>query len=269
MRGFGTHFQPPGTWSDDGALVLCSVHSLSSCKGFNSHDMAKKFLRWKQDALWTATGRVFDIGTATAHALGRVARGIQPQECGGKEEFENGNGSLMRIMPLSLYRAKSDDIDSVADASAITHAHPRSKLACEFHALFVRSFFESRDLTVSFQETQKRFGEQLAATSETRNFRRILLPDFASIPRAELGSSGYVIDTLEASFWCLLNHSTFAETVLAAVNLGEDTDTTGCVAGGLAGLVHGISTIPVEWRNTIPQQGNLSLLFNQFLPLCP
>jgi ADP-ribosyl-[dinitrogen reductase] hydrolase len=269
MRGFGTHFQPPGTWSDDGALLLCSVESLVECRGFDTQDMVNRFVHWERDALWTATGCVFDIGNATSRALGNAAYGTPPEQCGGTHELDNGNGSLMRILPISLFATTVHDDTAVSIGSALTHGHSRSRLACQFHSGFVRVFSRGLSARDAFQETQIQFEEVLERTSpkERRAFQRILQPDFSQLPECSISSNGYVIDTLESSFWCLLNYDTFRESVLKAVNLGSDADTTGCVTGGLAGLVHGIESIPSEWLDALPMRSDLDSLFDGFIQL--
>lgn len=77
-------------------------------------------------------------------------------------------------------------------------------------------------------------------------------PDtFESAKRDEIKSSGYVVDTIEAAIWCLMNTHSYKECVLTAVNLGDDTDTIAAIAGGLAGALYGYEAIPQEWRNTL------------------
>jgi len=101
MRGFGSHNQPPGTWSDDGALALCTVDSLLHTE-FDTQDMGMRFVRWMNEEYWTATGVVFDVGGATADALMQIASGTPAERAGGCDEYSNGNGSLMRILPVAL-----------------------------------------------------------------------------------------------------------------------------------------------------------------------
>ena len=86
-------------------------------------------------------------------------------------------------------------------------------------------------------------------------YDRLLDPDaFAVIARDNIESSGYVVDTLEAAVWCLLNEDSFDKSLLLAVNLGEDTDTVGAVAGGLAGLYYGYEAIPEKWLSVIKRR---------------
>lgn len=267
MREYGTHHQPKGTWSDDGSLLLCAVESLNE-KGFDAQDMGERFLRWFDVGLWTAHGLVFDIGNATRNALDRISLGTPAEQAGGTREQDNGNGSLMRNLPVALHSATgSDDVlaDQIERASAITHGHDRSKLACVFHGIFVRELLAGHDPKAALQQTQAAFTRRYDGHPELPRFHQGLSPKLASVPESEIGSGGYVIDTLIASLWCLLTTSSFSECVLKAVNLGDDTDTTGCVAGGLAGTLYGVDAIPAEWKAALPRQDDLRTLFECFM----
>ena len=79
-------------------------------------------------------------------------------------------------------------------------------------------------------------------------FSRVLSGEIGGVSEADIVSNGYVVSTLEASLWCLLTTGSFEEAVLRAVNLGSDTDTTGCVTGGLAGIHYGLDHVPERWR---------------------
>lgn len=266
MRGYGTHHQPPGTWSDDGALLLCSVESLTET-GFDTQDMGDRFLRWYDSGLWAAHGLVFDIGNATRIALNRIGAAIPAEEAGGRDPYSNGNGSLMRILPVtlaSLNEDQSEFVDRLQRASSITHGHPRSQLACVFHGLLVRELMSGQPPLRAFECVQDTFAALYANHPEFGAFRDLLQPEFAATPESQIRSGGYVIDTLTASIWCLLSTNTFADGVLQAVNLGDDTDTTGCVAGGLAGIVYGMDAIPTEWLGVLPRPSDLQDLFGRF-----
>lgn len=131
MPAYGTDQQPPGTWSDDSSLAFCLAESL--CHGYDLADLARRFIDWREKAYWTAHGRVFDIGIATSQAIGRLRSGTLPTQAGGRSEEDNGNGSLMRILPLITYLAGKPIAERyriVADASSLTHAHVRSMLSC-------------------------------------------------------------------------------------------------------------------------------------------
>lgn len=273
MRGFGTHHQPAGTWSDDSSLLLCTAESLLS-GSFDPGDLAARFVRWKNENLWTPHGSVFDIGIATSTAISRLAAGTDPLSAGGSSENSNGNGSLMRILPLALFCAgepTSSLTASLAMASRLTHAHPRSQLACAFFGLFVRPLLEGATPADALAAAASLFPATAAtlAPAELPHFNRLLDPSFASLPEHEIHGSGYVIHTLEASLWCLLNTTSFTAATLRAVNLGEDTDTTGCVTGGIAGIHYGINAIPTSWVSTLARHDDVAALFDRFLGVIP
>jgi len=99
-----------------------------------------------------------------------------------------------------------------------------------------------------------------AAFYEWPKYAQLLDGSLPTLPEAEIKSSGYVVHTLEAALWCLLTHDTYSATVLAAVNLGDDTDTTGAVAGGLAGLAYGEAAIPDEWLGVLARRADIEEL---------
>ena len=265
MRGYGMHNQPPGTWSDDGSLLLCSVESLVEA-GFDTQDMGARFVRWYDAAHWSAHGEVFDIGGTTSNALHRIAQGDAAESAGGNGLYDNGNGSLMRILPVVIAGLGECDAalcDQLERASAITHGHERSKLACAFFGLFVRALVAGATPQDALATARSSF-QAIYATRDLMAFQNVLHADIATWKREYVTSGGYVMETLTASIWCLLTTDNFADCVLKAVNLGGDTDTTGCVAGGLAGLFYGVESIPKEWLEVLPRQDELSALFNKF-----
>lgn len=267
MRAHGTHNQPAGTWSDDGSLLLCTAESLAE-KGFNTGDMGGRFLKWFDQGHWAAHGRVFDIGNATRVALDRISLGTPAEKAGGRGEHDNGNGSLMRILPVPLASLECGlDLfcDRIARASAITHAHDRSKLACVLHGLFVRALMQGESPAAAHTWAAREFTARFASHAEFSHFLVVLDTSLSVKTESAIQSSGYVLHTLTASIWCLLTTSSFSECVLKAVNLGDDTDTTGCVAGGLAGVFYGVEAIPPEWTAALPRKNDLSHLFQTFI----
>jgi ADP-ribosylglycohydrolase len=274
MREYGTHRQPRGTWSDDSSLLLCSVDSLTRHQ-FDLDDMGKLFVSWYQEMIWTPHGKVFDVGVATAKALTRIANGVRAEVAGNEDQFSNGNGSLMRIIPVSLRFANDSTgqlLDKVHRASAITHRHPRSQMACGLFALVVRELLhgiEPADALGKALAAFRNFYEPDSWWSvELDYFQMLLAGDLADREESEIDSSGYVIHTLTASFWCMLTTDNYRDCVLKAVNLGGDTDTTGCVAGGLAGVFHGTKSIPPDWIQQLARKGDVACLFHKFADLC-
>ena len=274
MRGYGTHHQPPGTWSDDSSLTFCLAETLATA--YDPADAARRFVRWQDEAYWTAHNNVFDIGIATAEALQRLRNGVAPLQAGGKDEYSNGNGSLMRVLPL-VFTTKdwlvAERFDAVREISSITHAHPRSVLACFIYTEMARHLLAGLRVVKAYRAMVQTVNEFVSTTDiyselELRHFHRVLerpygeyqIKPLLEYEQTEISSSGYVVHTLEAALWCLLQHDSYAATVLAAVNLGDDTDTTGAVAGGLAGLAYGEVAIPAEWLATLARRADIEEL---------
>lgn len=271
MRGHGTHDQPAGTWSDDTSLTLCLMHSLSN--GLNWQDQAAKFRQWKMDDLWTPHGQVFDIGTTTSRAIANYRAVDDPRLAGPNDQYSNGNGSLMRILPMGLYFAHADSktrIELAMQASCLTHRHIRSQLACGFYVELVAHLVQGESITDALVDVQQVFAQIIEEQyfQERMTFTRVLDDQLGACHRDEIPSSGYVMDTLAASLWCCLNAQSYEQAVLTAVNLGNDTDTTAAVAGGLAGLVYGIDAIPKTWLTKLAKRDQIEKLCLQFHHAC-
>ena len=255
MRAYGTHHQPAGTWSDDSSMALCLLQSLTY--GVNYDDMMTRFLRWADEGYMTAHGKVFDMGIATREALVKYAKGTPPLECGGIGIYENGNGSLMRILPMALYlhRAMGPDFPSmpkaysiIHNASILTHAHPISLMACGLFCAAANELLCGKpDIWGGIKTAKVFYKNQVELAPSLDIFQRIEPGILPALPKSDISSSGYVVHTLEAALWCLERHGSFRACLLEAVNLGEDADTVGAVAGGLAGLQYGIDKIPENW----------------------
>lgn len=252
MGGYGTHNQPPGTWSDDSSLTFCLMESL--CNGLDYVDIGLKFQDWFYNSYWTPHGKVFDFGGTTAEAIKNLRRGVEPIYAGGMQESSNGNGSLMRILPLAFFVRNlsiQERYEITKNVSSLTHAHFRSCLACFIYIEFILELLNGHSTLEAYKQmriTLNNFiADQVWNKSETDLFHRILRKNIHEIDEDNISGSGYVLHALEASLWCLLNSNTYEETVLKAVNLGDDTDTTGAIAGGLAGIVYGYDAIPEFW----------------------
>ena len=256
MIGYGTYNLPAGTWSDDSSLAFCLAEALT--QGFDLQVIGQNFVKWKNENYWTPRGHVFDIGVATRQAISRLANGESPELAGGFDETDNGNGSLMRILPLLFYlhdKPIDERYDITGKVSSITHGHIRAVIACFYYLEFAKQIFEGKDKFEIYRDLQTEISDHLISLAinptEISKFDRLLKSDISKLDEAEIQSSGYVLHTLEASIWCLLTTDNYKEAVLKAVNLGDDTDTTGAVTGGLAGLLYGFDNIPEAWLQQI------------------
>jgi ADP-ribosylglycohydrolase len=252
MTGHGTHHQPPGTFSDDSSLTFCLVEALA--EGFDLHTIARNFVRWRDEGFWTAHGFVFDIGGTTGQAIGRLRKGVQPDLAGDSDENCNGNGSLMRILPLLFHlhdKPAGERFDLTRQVSSITHRYIRSVIACFYYLEYARLLLQGSGKREAYDTLRKEIPAFLNSLNvplaEIARFDRLLKGNIAELPEDAISGSGYVLHTLEASLWCLLTTGSYREAVLKAVNLGNDTDTTAAVTGGLAGLFYGWNTIPDHW----------------------
>lgn len=269
MIGYGTYNQPPGTWSDDSSLTFCLAESL--CNGYNIQDQANMFVRWRYENHWTPYGRVFDIGIATRQAIEKMKAGTPPIDCGGTDEHSNGNGSLMRILPLVFYIRNlpiEERWQKTKEVSSLTHAHIRSVMACFYYLEFARLLLEDESkvhVYRSLQSSIPEFWKILNLSSdEIDRFSRLQTGDISQLPEIGIQSTGYVLHTLEAAIWCLLTTENYKDCVLKAVNLGDDTDTTGAVVGGLAGLVYGVEGIPESWLKKLAAREEIEALCDWF-----
>ncbi len=246
MTGYGTYGQPPGSWSDDSSMTLATAESIARLGRIEPADIMQNFARWYLAAEFTPYGEVFDVGGTTRAAILRYQNGVAIDHCGGTDFRDNGNGALMRILPVALVPHSGADVQRVA---GLTHNHSISNAACGIYVEVAEILLAGADKAAVWQKIK---GEACYLPAELGR-----LAELENLPRAQIKSSGYVVDTLEAALWCWLHMDNYRDCVLAAVNLGEDTDTTAAVAGGLAGIYYGCGGekgVPEEWIGQIARR---------------
>ncbi|HBL26439.1 MAG TPA: hypothetical protein DD490_06355 [Acidobacteria bacterium] len=235
---------PPGTWSDDGAQALCLLASLLYRDRFDAGDFSRRLINWYDHGYLAVDGVVFDVGVTTSRAILSLKDGVPPLEAGPADVHDNGNGSLMRVLPLALWH-RGEDAELVQDAHAqsrVTHGHLRSQVCCALYCLWARR------VLASIQEPWD------DAVCTLRNIYHVspdalqeldwsVRPD--DPPQGQ--GSGYVVDCLRSAR-AALQERRYSDIVRSAIRLGHDTDTTACVAGGIAGLRGGLDDIPERWR---------------------
>lgn len=229
MIGYGTHDQPAGTWSDDTSMTLATCASIKNMGKIDCEDIRRQFEAWFYEKKYTPFGEVFDCGITCSQAI--------RNKKGKDDERSNGNGSLMRILPLAFVPDVRDE--QIAEVSAITHAHKISKEAC---IIYVRIAQEM----LAGMSTQEAIEKHVSEKSIFHRLRHI-----CRVEENEIRSSGYVVDSFEAAMWSILTTHSYKECIKKAVNLGDDTDTVAAIAGGLAGILYGIENIPKEWMEKL------------------
>jgi ADP-ribosylglycohydrolase len=262
MIGYGTYNLPPGTFSDDSSLTFCLAEALTI--DFNLQTIADNFVAWLYDDFWTADDSVFDVGNVSERAIKRIKKGIRPELAGSTDANSNGNGSLMRISPLIFYlldKPINERFEITKQVSSITHGHILSVIACFYYLEFALMLLSQKNKFEIYRELQAKISNHLHSilidSKEIAFFDRLLKGNIFELPEEQIYSIGYVLYTLEASIWCLLTTDNYKDAVLKAVNLGDDTDTTGAVTGGLAGLLYGYKNIPSKWISKLARKNDI------------
>ncbi len=259
MIGYGTYNQPEGTWSDDSSLTFCLAESLVG--GYDLADMATKFIAWKSESYWTARGNVFDIGITTSRAIIRLQMILRDKKFEDLkllkyqgDEYDNGNGSLMRIIPLLFFikgKPIAEQFEIIWHVSALTHRHIRAAMCCLIYLRMAEHILDGKSKEECYNEMRNEvqyFWEEMELSErEWKHFDRFIQHDVREVAHVDLRSGGYVMESIEASIWCFLQKDNYVDIVFEAINLGHDTDTTAAIVGGLAGLFYGAETIPEYW----------------------
>lgn len=238
---------PPGTWSDDGAHALCLLASLLEREALDQVDLIGRLASWYDSGYMAVDGHVFDVGIQTSHALERYRQKTPAHQCGGRGERENGNGSLMRVLPMALWHQGTDEelVNLACAQSVVTHAHLRSQMACALYCLWARRLLEGEEHAWDAAVTA------LRAMVPEGHAARVELDTHLVPPLRVAGrGSGYVVDSVRSAR-DVLEKGTYEVVVREAIGLGHDTDTTACIAGGLAGVRDGVGAIPPRWRDRL------------------
>jgi len=262
--GYG---MPAGSWSDDSSMALCTLTSLITY-GYNPQDIMKRFVAWYDNGEYTPFGKAFDIGMTCEDAICNYEEGEDIYHCGLSGERSNGNGSLMRILPACLYfvikrTEDADAIQKIETISALTHAHKRSKIGCGLYYFMVKEIlYGAGDLQKLLQTgLDKGFAFYKKDESSQADLHCYdLLRDLSALSQVDvsnISTSGYVVDSLISSVWGIITTSSYRDALLKLVNLGDDADTVGAIAGGLAGLYYEYEKIPEEWLQAVVKREKL------------
>ncbi|MDO4942580.1 MAG: ADP-ribosylglycohydrolase family protein [Lachnospiraceae bacterium] len=278
MEGYGTYNMPVGTWTDDGSMALATLASINEKDNIVLEDIMQRFMDWEFHGDYTPFGEAFDEGNTCSMAIHHYAKNKNVQTCGRTGEYANGNGALMRILPVCLYYINlqnqlgvldDEAIRDIHNVTSLTHNHLRSHMASGLYYFMAKAIVKEKEadrklcenmdikkcLQQGLDEGFHFYRQNFVHLTEMRHFKRLFhLDKFKNVQETEIRSSGYVLDTIEAVIWCLITTDTFESCLLKAVNLGDDTDTVAAIAGGLAGLYYGYESMPKEWLAAIQKR---------------
>lgn len=271
MLGYGSHDVEAGVYSDDTSMTLATMDSIIKQNGIiNYNDIADKFCNWVNNNEYTATNKIFDIGMTTKYALIKYFNNkIDATMCGGTNINENGNGSLMRMLPIALYcfykniKGDNEIFTLVKNSSSITHAHDISILGCYIYVRYVISLLETKNKISSYNFIKK-LDYSMFIEEVKLEYSRILFSDISTLNINDINSSGYVVNTLEAVFWIILNCSNYNESIIGAINLGGDTDTIGAITGSIAGILYGYDNISKRWISKLKNKDYIDEIIIKF-----
>ncbi|RQO53154.1 ADP-ribosylglycohydrolase [Variovorax sp. KBW07] len=262
MQGGGPFELNPGEWTDDTSMALCLAASLIHCRGFNAIDQMNRYCNWRSVGYMSSNGHCFDIGTTVSAALTRYLASGDPF-AGSPDPRSAGNGALMRLAPVAMFHAADADASAAWQQAGESTRNTHGALeAIECSRLFALQLCaalrgESKAAILSIAPLEP-LSEKVAALARG---------DYAAKPRERIKGSGYCVESLEAALWCFAHTDTFEQAVLAAVNLGDDADTTAAICGQLAGAFYGVDAIPIAWREQLVMRGEIEQMADQLLAL--
>lgn len=252
---------PEGTWSDDSSMIFCTMESIISRGRIDIKDIGDTYVKWYNEGRWTPYGRVFDVGNTTRWALENIIAGKYNSGLDG--EMDCGNGSLMRVLPIAIkikdYNLK-DRLKTIEEYSAITHSHIKCRIACNIYSELIVHILKGNNKEDALScaiENVKEYSDKYL-----KDFQHLFGEEFYKSDYNNLSGSGYVIDTLSSSLWIIMNTDNYYDSIIKAIKLGEDTDTTACVVGGITGLLY--NDIPQCWIDELARKNDILELIDGF-----
>jgi ADP-ribosylation/crystallin J1 len=260
--------QPAGSWSDDTAMGIATIDSFIQKKCFDYKDIMDKWVKWISKSEYTPTGVTFDIGRTCLKAIKKYCNGTAPLQCGSTSINENGNGSLMRILPVALY-VFSKNLDDISirkltsEVSSLTHAHEVSRLGCYIYVQFIICLLKGYTKEEAYKHIQY-LDYSTYDMHSLKLYTRILDEQIEVQRLDQIKSTGYIVDTLESAIWIFMNAQHYKEAIIASTNIGGDTDTIGAIVGSMAGIYYGFDSIPSSWLDKLQRKDYLIELVDRF-----
>ncbi len=261
MTGGGPFNLTPGEWTDATTMALCLAQSLLATGTVDQDDFMLRLRGWLEHGENTVSGECFDIGITTRAAIeDYITTGFAA--AGRSESSSAGNGSLVRLAPVAIFaKGDHDSAEFLAlKQSCVTHAHPECLDACK---LFIAQLLDALAGADKDAATRQR------VMSLVPRVLFISAGEWRTKTRAQISSSGYVVNTLEAALWSVWQTDNFRDAVLTAANLGDDSANVAAITGQLAGALYGASSIPAEWLGKLAWRLKIEKLANDLLDRDP
>lgn len=263
MVGGGLFRLLPGEFTDDTSMALCLGSSLLE-NGFDLHDQMSRYVLWQTQGYMSSNGRCFDIGNATFDALDAFKRTGNALSGSTDPDDMAGNGSTMRLAPIPIHYLDTPDmaLGLCEEQSRTTHQAPECLMACRLLGeVLIRALRGETKEEVMSTSTQ--------TLSLSPALKSIAEGAYKTKNRDHIRGSGYVVESLEASFWCFFKTDNFKDCILLAANLGQDADTTSAIAGQIAGAFYGESGIPANWLRKLTMQQEIGEMATQLVLTSP
>lgn len=268
MLEYGSHNLEKGSWSDDSSMVIATMKSIIDNKGkIDYEDIMNNFIKWAENGEFTPNGKTFGIGRTTLRALYNYkSNNIKAINCGLDSIKDNGNGSLMRILPIIYYCYYNNSNDNeiyeiIKNTSSLTHSNNISILGCYIYTLYCIQLIKGNNKIDSYKYI-KNYDYNMFDNDVLRYCKRLLKEDISKLSIDDISSLGFVVDTLEAVIWCFLNSNSYDDSIIKAINLGNDADTIGALVGALSGIYY--SDININWIKEIKRIDYIEDIIKEF-----
>lgn len=265
---------PFGAWSDDSSMTLCTMKSITDKQTINIENMSEYFLMWLYNAYLTPFDKTFDVGRTTYEALNNF-KNNHKMPSGLSNLYSNGNGSLMRILPVSIYcyiknLSHKETFDIVKNVSSITHAHPISILGCYIYTLVIFDILDKKQKNEIIANLSKIYNSKAIPDDYKEwlnKYDTVLDGSIVTQNADNLDTSGYVKGTLEVALWGFYNTKSVEDCIFRIIELGEDTDTNSAVGAGLSGLYYGLrgKVAPHYWTDKIINKKNVLNIIDEYI----
>lgn len=265
----GTHNIEKGSWSDDTSMIIATMDSIINKNGsIDYKDIMDNFIKLVDNGEFTSLGYAFDVGNTITKSLNKYKKINKALDSGCGDLMDNGNGSLMRILPISIYcilnnLSDKEMIKIINMSSSLTHSHEISKLGCLIYTIYLKEIINSKNKLKAF-ESIINYDYSYFSEDSLKVYNRLLNEDFLNINEDDIKSTGYIVDTLESVIYSINSSNNYKESIITSVNLGFDTDTIGALTGAIAGVLYGISDIPNNWINVLAKKDYLEKYSNKF-----